>query len=114
MVNEEIKIYTGYIYKITNLINNKIYIGQTRRTVDKRFKQHISCAFRESSHCFLTHLSRAIRQHGSENFIVETIKEITATNVGKLCKILDKEEIFYIAKYNSTDHKIGYNNLKGG
>lgn len=30
----------GYIYKITNTLNNKIYIGQTVKTVQKRFTQH--------------------------------------------------------------------------
>ena len=30
----------GFIYKITNKLNNKIYIGQTIKTVNKRFQQH--------------------------------------------------------------------------
>ena len=114
MVNEELKSFTGYIYKITNTRNGKVYIGQTRRTVEKRFKQHLSSAFRESSKSYLTYLSRAIRKYSTECFIVETIKEIMVTTVGRLCKQLDKEEVFYIRKYNSTDPRFGYNRLKGG
>ena len=34
----------GYIYKITNRVNNKVYIGQTRRTIEIRWKQHIKAA----------------------------------------------------------------------
>ena len=38
--NKETGMYEGYIYKIVNDINGKIYIGQTRRDVDTRFKEH--------------------------------------------------------------------------
>ena len=43
---EEIK-NIGYIYKITNLINGKCYIGQTSRTIEERFKQHLKDSKKE-------------------------------------------------------------------
>ena len=31
----------GFIYKITNKVNNKIYIGKTMTSIEKRFQEHI-------------------------------------------------------------------------
>jgi group I intron endonuclease len=53
----------GYIYIMTNKINDKIYIGQTKRDVDSRLKNH-----RHKSSCTL--LSRSIEKYGIENFQV--------------------------------------------
>ena len=59
-----------FIYKITNIANNKVYIGQTIRPVKKRFQRHLTDAIK----CKLdTHLARAIRKYGKENFIIEEI-----------------------------------------
>ena len=51
----------GYIYMIKNKINGKIYIGQTIRTIEVRFKQH-----QTSSDCKA--ISAAIKKHGWDNF----------------------------------------------
>lgn len=102
--------YYGYIYKITNLINNRIYIGQTRRTVKIRFTQHINDSKRENTN---TILYRAFKKYGVDNFIVDTIKEYSCINEKDLIDILNKEEIMYIAKYNST-YPNGYNMQDGG
>lgn len=59
-----------WIYKITNLINNKVYIGQTIRPIEDRFKRHINDAV---NNVLDTHLARAIRKYGKENFIIEEI-----------------------------------------
>ena len=39
--NKETGMWEGFIYKITNDINDKVYIGQTTQTVEDRFKQHL-------------------------------------------------------------------------
>lgn len=36
--------YIGYIYKILNTINDKLYIGQTTSSIEKRFNDHLSAA----------------------------------------------------------------------
>lgn len=48
-----------WIYKITNLINNKVYIGQTIRPIEDRFKRHISDAI---NNVLDTHLARRIKR----------------------------------------------------
>jgi len=58
---------THFIYRITNKINNKSYVGQTRQTVEKRFKEHIL----GTNHKSLVH--KAISKYGAENFEVETL-----------------------------------------
>lgn len=95
----------GYIYKITNQINGKIYIGQTRFSVEQRYKQHLY----EANKGELSYpLYKAIRKYGNENFKVETIEEIDD-------KELNKREKYWIKFYNSyvKDEK-GYNCTYGG
>ena len=91
-----------YIYKITNNINGKIYIGQTVGTVENRFGEHC-----RASKCN-TPIDRAINKYGRENFSVEVLDE--TNDLEKLNKL----EIFYINKYNSTDVSVGYNICDGG
>jgi group I intron endonuclease len=61
-----------YIYKITNKVNNKIYIGQTINKIEDRFARHIQDAI---SGKLNTHFARAIRKYGPENFVYEKIDE---------------------------------------
>ena len=63
----------GYIYKITNLINGKIYIGQTRFNVQRRFHQHLYEAKKGELNF---PLYSAIRKYGEENFKIECIEEM--------------------------------------
>ena len=64
-----------FIYKITNKINNKIYIGQVyNKTVQDRFNRHIKEA--NSKNPIL--VDRAIYKYGKDNFIVEQIDEATS------------------------------------
>ncbi len=65
----------GCVYKITNIINNKIYIGYTTRTLEKRFAQHLSCAeFEHGDGSYDDYFKKAIRKYGKENFKPEVIE----------------------------------------
>ena len=86
------------IYKITNLINNKVYIGQTIRTLQQRFNRHINDAMNNNLN---THFARAIRKYGPENFAIEIID--TATSQDELTQ----KEQYWIGYYNSINE--GYN-----
>ena len=87
-----------YIYKITNKINNKIYIGQTIRPVEDRWKRHINDAL---NNILDTHFARAIRYYKPENFSLEIID--TAKNQEEL----NHKEQYWIQYYDSTNK--GYN-----
>lgn len=90
------------IYKITNKINNKIYIGQSKN-YDKRIKEHIYGRKNKN----IQVIDRAIKKYGVENFAFEKIDEATTPEE------IDKLEKEYILKYNSLKPN-GYNILKGG
>ncbi len=87
-----------WIYKITNIQNNKIYIGQTIRPVEQRFHRHINDAL---NNILDTHFARAIRKYGKENFIIETID--TANSQEEL----NQKEQYWIRFYDSVNN--GYN-----
>lgn len=92
------------IYKITNLINGKIYVGMTKQNKLVRFEQHI----KKSNNQKLNYpILNAIRKYGKENFKVETICECENFHT------LIKKEIFWINKLNSLVPN-GYNIAKGG
>ena len=94
-----------YIYKITNKINNKIYIGQVyNKTIQDRFNRHVCGAKPDSP----SYLCRAIYKYGKENFICELID--TASSLDEL----NQKEKYWIKYYNSTDRNIGYNLTPGG
>ena len=87
------------IYKITNLINNKIYIGQTTRNMKERMSEHIR-------HHKIP-IDKDIFKYGINNFKIEVID--TANNQ----KELDEKEIKYIHEYDCMIPK-GYNLTLGG
>ena len=95
---------TGTIYKITNLVNNKIYIGQTRQNYEQRFIQHKSRARTGSSQ---HKLARALRKYGDDNFIIEPLEECPFDQ-------LNERERYWISYYQTTNDKFGYNTLIGG
>lgn len=88
----------GIIYKITNKVNNKSYIGQTRYTVEFRWKQH---QHKKDN----VYFHNAIHKYGVDNFLVEVLEECNIEN-------LSSREIFYIAKYDTFNN--GYNLTIGG
>ena len=93
----------GFIYKITNTINGKSYIGQTIQNVKERFYQH--CATKCSKAVSNMAIHRAIKKYGKSNFTVEVIEEVDSTN-------LNDRERYWIKYYDSYNN--GYNSTKGG
>lgn len=94
-----------FIYKITNIVNNKIYIGKTIKLVEDRFIEHGRQALQYDSK-YAIH--RAIRKYGIENFKIEKICKC------KNVKGLNKMEIYFIKKFDSMNPKLGYNMTIGG
>ena len=85
------------IYKITCLVNQKVYIGQTSEKMEKRFARHMG--YQKEEHD--TKFYRAIRKYGKENFKIEAI------DYANTQEELDEKEIYYIHLYDSV--KKGYN-----
>lgn len=89
----------GYIYKITNTINGKIYIGKTLEPNPyERFRERISESRKERS--WDIPLYRAMRKYGEHSFIFEILEEVDDDT-------LNDKEIYYIKEYNSYYN--GYN-----
>ena len=93
-----------YIYKITNKINSKCYIGQTTRSVKVRWLEHTKYHLTARSHC--RKLANALRKYGIDEFIVEVID--TAISVEEL----NDKEVYWVQFYDSINN--GYNLVVGG
>lgn len=93
------------IYKITNLINNKSYIGQSTDIIT-RWNNEKSRAFNPNSNSYDSILSRAIRKYGLQNFSFEVLEECDI-------QVLDEKEQYYIY-YFQTLAPLGYNIATGG
>jgi group I intron endonuclease len=94
---------SGFIYKITNLTNGKIYVGQTVTSIANRFIKHASKAKRGSD----DPIGRAIRKYGRENFIIEVLEELIISS-------LDDREAHYITSLDCRNPEVGYNVCAGG
>ena len=92
------------IYKITNVVNNKVYIGLTTTSLKKRWYAHIRDSKKSEKHLYA-----AMRKYGLDNFKIEVIDD-TAKDMQELGKLERK----YIKLYNSTDPNYGYNITYGG
>lgn len=92
-----------YIYKITNKINDKIYIGKTMQSIQKRWTEHLKAA--KKSRFEKRPLYNAINKYGAENFKIEQIEECPHD-------ILNERECYWIEYYGSF--KNGYNATIGG
>lgn len=96
--------YCG-IYKITNKINNKIYIGQSQHCLD-RWSQHKYCSKNPNDFRTYEHLYRSMRKYGIENFIFEIIEELPFDN-----QLLIQREQFWIDYYDTLNYQKGYNEV---
>lgn len=92
------------IYKATNKINGKIYVGQTIYSLEHRKRQHISNV---ESERYPSYFHKAIRKYGKKNFAWEIIHE--CSNLFEL----NNMEIFYVGHYDSFGRN-GYNLNEGG
>ena len=91
----------AYIYKITNTINGKMYIGKTELTIEKRFQQH--CKDSQRDKMSNRPLYKAMRKYGVEFFSIEEIEETDSP---------EEREIYWIEFYGTF--KNGYNATMGG
>lgn len=102
---------TARIYKIVNTKNNKIYVGQTKQPLNKRFKDHINHAFNsERPNDLNCKLYIAMREEGINHFVIEELELLEVDTR----YAVDKKEIEWIAKLDATNPEIGYNTDKGG
>ena len=97
------KNYYGVIYKATNKVNGKSYIGQTIQSLYKRKIKHISDAILKKETNSKFH--NAIRKYGRENFDWEILKKCIIDDI-------DREEIKFIGKFGTINS--GYNIAMGG
>lgn len=91
------------IYKITNQVNNKVYIGLTTETLSRRWSGHLQ-AYKTCKR----HLYNSMRKYGIDKF---TIEEIDRANSFKELGELERK---YIKQYNSQNPDKGYNITAGG
>lgn len=92
---------TSYIYIIKTPCSNKVYIGQTRRNIEQRFKEH-------KTRDIDTKLAQAFDKYGLNNFTCELLE--TLPNASE--EQLNEREIYWIQYYNS--YYQGYNMTPGG
>ena len=90
------------IYCITNRVNGKKYVGQTKN-LKRRRKQHFFEAPRRCDHP----MARAVRKYGKDNFDMYVIEECTP-------EVVDERERFWIAELRTQEHDFGYNCENGG
>lgn len=98
----------GYIYKISCLLNDKVYIGQTIKNINYRFNQHYTEAIKFNRE---NQLYVDMVEYGKDNFEITMIEELCCENYFDLKSKLNEREVYYINKFNSL--KNGYNISKG-
>lgn len=105
--NKETGMYEGFIYCITNKVNDKQYIGQTRTTIEKRYKEHKKNSFhskgKDSKPLYID-----FQKYGKENFYVKSLYKIESINIEDLVSKLNQKEKEFISSLN-TIRPNGYN-----
>lgn len=91
------------IYKITNTITGKVYIGFTSRTLKERWDDHIYASKKKNYYFY-----NSINKYGPENFELIELEKCASIE-----ELKEKEKI-WIAIYNSANRKFGYNSTLGG
>lgn len=93
----------GFIYKITNTINNYNYIGQTTKGIEQRFKEHLKRSNNDKSN---NKFHNAIKHYGKENFRVDLVECCEDSD-------LNEREIYWISYYKKLN-EAQYNIAEGG
>lgn len=93
------------IYKVTNINNGKIYIGQTIISMRERKSCHIRRSLNKN---ITSHFHRSIRKHGIDSFKWEIIDNALSREE------LNKKEKYWIKHFDSLNNKKGYNMTSGG
>jgi group I intron endonuclease len=91
------------VYKITNSITNKCYIGYTSKSVNDRWAQHIRRSYKGNSNC---KFDNALKKYDVTNWTVEILEENLSASESK------EREVYYIQLYDSYNN--GYNSTLGG
>ena len=105
--NKETGMYEGWIYKITNTVNDKCYIGQTSTSIQRRWSQHLNPKNHGNA------LYSAMDKYGRDKFKIEKIEFVEAKEKKDLKQLLNQKEKYYISKFQSRGSK-GYNMTPGG
>lgn len=92
----------GIIYRFTNIVNGKSYIGKTTKSLSRRKTEHFS--FDNPR----TYFQFAIKKYGKDSFKCDILKECFSEIE------LNESEIFYINFFKTSDINFGYNMTKGG
>lgn len=90
------------VYKVTNILNNMIYIGATKN-LKRRMNEHKSHSKKKGNRFY-----EAICEYGFENFKFDVLYKCESKE-----EVFEKEQ-YYIEKYDSTNDSVGYNQTKGG
>ena len=93
-----------WLYKITNRVNGKVYVGYTKHSIDRRWREHLVSAFNRQSPY---KIHAAIRKYGADQFTIEELA--SGPDRAHICEHL---EPYYIDLYDSI--KTGYNMSPGG
>lgn len=99
-----------YIYKYTNKINGKHYIGQTNN-LQKRFNGHKSESYNQKASGYNSPFHSAIRKYGIDNFSFDVLEEIAD---GESQNFINEREKYFISYYKSLTTENGYNLTIGG
>lgn len=95
------------IYKIENIITGRIYIGQTKFSIEKRMKEH--CQDSKKDRCKFRPLYSDMNKYGCDNFVITALEETSCP---------EEREKYYIQKYQAyilcDSPSSGYNATLGG
>ena len=101
-------VFYGIIYKYTNKVNGKIYIGQTVNEKSRK-AEHRRAYLRDS-----VAFHNAIKKYGFSSFKYKVLFRVECSNKQDLINTLNVKEITAVKFYKSNDPKFGYNLTEGG